>query len=125
MSFVNYVVLGFEETSGAGTYTASVPLPPGSVVVLEGYKTIAAWDADTATLDVGVTGDLEGIESNVNVKAVFSTGNDPSGGTVPYRAYEEEAIVASVVTTGAGGATGRTKVFVGYTSVAEVTAAKT
>lgn len=125
MPDVDYVVLEFEETPGAGTYTASVSLPAGALIVSEAYVTKAAWDADTAEMDTGVTSNPEAIESNVSVKQASEEDIHNNDYTVPYVADGEAEFVARIDTTGAGGSTGRTSVFVGYTTPAEVTATKT
>ncbi len=121
-----YVTRHFTESTGAGTYTATVTIPSGATLVDCRWANIALWTATTsATLNVGDGDDSDGYFIAINVKAAPAAGatgvgsvagdtgsgayaglrkNYPSGGT----------ITATVVTVGAAGAAGKSILTVEY-----------
>jgi hypothetical protein len=129
--------------SGAGTYTGTIALPAGSVVVDIIVHAIAAWDAATsAELIVGDAADDNGFFASTNLKATdllaaesisfAQTGakegadlDDPAAGAHVRRRYLATArnIIGKVVSVGAGTA-GRTLMTVVYTTPSAVAAVK-
>jgi len=129
----------FTETTGAGTYTATVTIPAGGVVFDVIWYNTALWTATTsATLDVGDGDDADGYFAAVDVKtapiaAVNGAGgisskladvgsgafggltrHYPSGGT----------ITATVTTVGAAGDAGVSRLWVLFATPTSVAAVK-
>lgn len=120
--------------AGAGTYTGTVALPAGAVVVDIIVHAIALWAAATsASMDVGDTTDPNGFFAAINLKATdllagesisfAQTGgkegadlDDPAADAHVRRRYLATArnIIGKVVSDGAG-TTGRTLMTVIYT----------
>jgi hypothetical protein len=141
----------FTETPGAGTYAATFAVPAGTLVGEVWLLPLAApWDATTAVLAMGDTAEPAGYFGAVDLVGGLTGAYDPttpvSGvnfqpfGNAPGMAaywqsdwfqsvapgvlYESaDTITASVVTTGAGGSTGR--LLVVLLAVAPVTVAAT
>lgn len=126
------ITRSFVETTGAGTYTATVPIPAGAVIQDVRWNNQALWTAATsATLNVGDALNSSGYFTAVNLKAapvadvnnaggISSVDSDtgagayagflntyPSGGT----------ITAQVVTVGGSGNAGRSTLTVQYSTV--------
>ena len=128
----------FTETTGAGTYTATVAIPAGASVLDVIWDNTVLWTAATsATLNVGDGDDSDGYITGVDVKAapaadvngaggISSKGEDT--GTGAYKGLVKKystggTITATVVTIGASGNAGRSKLFVIYALPASVIAA--
>lgn len=107
-----FEVAHFVETPGAGTYTATFDIPDDSLIVFVAFQTTAAWDATTALLDIGITGDLELISENRDVQPLVGDVAIPAGGP-PVQTVTQN-LIATLTTTGAGGSTGRTVIQIGY-----------
>lgn len=122
----------FTETTGAGTYSASVTLPAGATLIDVIVTNVALWTATTsATLDVGDTTDPNGFFAAFDLKATdllagesvsFAHAGGKAGAYITathangrYSAAARN-IVASVVTVGAAGDAGRTRVTVVYSA---------
>lgn len=129
----------FTETTGAGTYTGSVTVPANSWILdIKVYNTVYWTATTTALMDVGDVADPDGWFTQIDLKAtdiVAGTDaevidfNNPGGQEGPYlvtatgeRAlmYAATARVISgiVVTVGAAGTAGRTRMLVLYTATA-------
>lgn len=121
----------FTETTGAGTYTGTVDLPAGAVLLDVQIHGVALWAATTsASLEVGDAGDADGYWTAVNLKATdllagesltfANPGSTEVGAYIansqvsPMYAAAARTITATVVTVGAAGATGITRVLVLY-----------
>lgn len=138
----------FTETTGAGTYTGEVSLPAGATLLDVIVHNTALWTATTsATLNVGdfTTADVEidanGIYAGVDLKATdllageslsFAQSGGKAGAynvgtnthwTNRYSATARK-IVGKVVTVGAAGNAGRTRMTVVYALPAAVAATK-
>jgi len=115
--------ISFTETAGAGTYTGTVAIAAGGVIHSVGWETTAVWDSGPTILDLGYTGALEAYGSDIDVDAV--------GGDLVFGLDTEDpddfaagtTFTAKLVTTGAGGTTGRTMVTVTYSVPPAATAA--
>ncbi len=148
----------FQESAGAGTYMASLPVPAGTVVLdVFVYPLGAPWDADTALLNIvdtlngagaycdalplagvdagGDVYDPAAVNSTVNcyrLSFMDTTNPNPDyvdvgfgkdGIGVNYEA--DDTIVMTIVTTGAGGTTGKTRIKIIYfTPITAVAAVK-
>jgi hypothetical protein len=106
----------FEESAGAGVYTGAIELPDNVQILYVWFETTAAWDADTAVLDVGYTGLGAGFVNDHDVKAggveavpLWDLATD-----VPYILTGDEDFLTTMTCTGTGGTTGRTRVGVVY-----------
>ena len=132
----------FTETTGAGLYTANITVPAGATLVDIRCRSTALWAATTsAYLYVGDTYLAGGWFDGVNLRALGNllVGDeisfaDPNGKGGPwllsgYRAgaYSAAArtVIGKVVTLGATGATGVTRMIVLYALVAPTAATKT
>lgn len=138
----------FTETTGAGTYTGEVTLPAGATLLDVIIHNTALWTATTsATLDVGdfTTGNVEidanGIYTAVNLKATdllageslsFAQSGGKAGAynvgtnthwTTRYSATARK-IRGTIVTVGAAGNAGRTRMIVLYALPSAVAATK-
>lgn len=113
----------FTETTGAGVYTATVPVAAGYSVLDMRVLSTALWTALTsATLDVGDADDADGYFDGVDLKnaPVVVAGDgygltlSGDGGAYTGGKYYEEAgtITATVTTVGATGNAGRTRILV-------------
>ena len=124
----------YTETAGAGTYTATVALPAGAVLVDVDMETTAAWAATTAAWTISDTAGV--IQDGQNAKTVGFQDLLNSGGTInyygvwgynntaPMRAYPAgDTITCVITTTGAGGTTGRSRALVYYVVPGAATAA--
>ncbi len=133
--------LYFAESTGAGTYTGALPLPAGALVLDVQVHGEALWAATTsASLEVGDGTDPDGWWTAVNLKATdllagegLSFANLGASEAGAYlvnsqvnSAYSAAArtLTATVVTVGAAGATGKTRVVVLYTVLADRAATK-
>jgi hypothetical protein len=123
-------LLVFQETPGAGVYTARCGIPKGGIVTECFLVPLAApWDATTALIDVGdvlngATAYYSAVDlvntltaaydptspaSGTNYQNLPTGGNDYSslGADVPGVIYQAADLITAVVTTtGAGGTTG-------------------
>lgn len=131
----------FTETTGAGTYTGSVTVPAGASILDIQVRSTALWTATTSALmDVGDVTDPDGWYTQIDLKATDllvgevirfgSTGGKEGAYYVAASgllsaAYSASARVISgiVVTVGAAGNAGRTRMLVVYVLPASVTAA--
>lgn len=131
----------FTETTGAGTYTASVALPAGATLLDIIVNGVALWTAaSAATLIVGDGTDPDGYFTAVNLKATDllageSISLESAGGKAgayvansqvsPRYSAAARSIIGVVTTTGASGSAGRTRMTVVYAAplAADVVAA--
>lgn len=131
----------FTETTGAGTYTGSVTVPAGASILDIQVRSTALWTATTSALmDVGDVTDPDGWYTQIDLKATdllvgevirfASTGGKEGAYLVAASgllsaAYSASARVVSgiVVTEGAAGNAGRTRMLVTYVLPASATAA--
>lgn len=131
----------FTETTGAGTYTATVPLPAGATLLDVIVNGVALWDATTsAVLIVGDATDPDGYYTAVNLKAIdllagesisFELAGGKAGAYIansqvsPRYAAAARSVVGVVTTVGAAGSAGRTRMTVVYSApiTADVVAA--
>lgn len=138
--------VSFTETTGAGTYTGEITIPAGATILDIIVQGDAVWTATTsATMEVGdyttagVALDADGFYTAVNLKATdllageslsFAQSGGKAGayniGTNTHwtnrRSTSERKIRGSVVTVGAAGNAGRTRMVVLY-SLSNATAA--
>ena len=130
----------FTETEGAGTYTGAVTVPAGSIVHDVVWKNDSLWTATTsATLNVGDTDDADGYFSAIDLKAapLAATAAVPTSisslledaGSGAYKGLQKysataQVITASVVTDGAAGDAGVSRMFVTYSTPTAVAAIK-
>lgn len=135
----------FTETSGAGTYTGSVNVPGGSVLLEVIVHGIALWDnAGGVDMIVGdsqaVTGDPDGIfvitslksggdlnaTQSISAAGGTNTASGEVGADIQATAWERRyhalaRIITGVITTAStGGSTGRTLMTVIYTDPSNV-----
>lgn len=119
--------------AGAGTYTASVPLPAGATLLDVIVNGVALWDAGTsAVMIVGDAADPDGYFTAVNLKATdllagesisFALAGGKAGAYIansqvsPRYAAAARSIVGVVTSVGAGTA-GRTRMTVVYSAPA-------
>src|SRR3972149_3592775 len=118
----------FVQTSGNGTYTATVALPAGATILDIKVKAGAVWDGTSASLEVGDNDDPDGFWTAVNLVATdlllneelsFSDlGATEAGAYIAaqvkntYRAVAK-TITITIVQVGTG-TLGRTRVLVSY-----------
>ncbi len=130
----------FTETAGAGTYTATVPIPSGGTVIDVCWRNTALWTAATsATLDIGDGDDADGFFAAIDLKSApaADTAEAPGGvsnllqgtGSGAYKGkmkyYNDVGtITASVVTVGETGDAGRSIMLVTYVTPTAVAATK-
>lgn len=131
----------FVETTGAGTYTATVKVPVGAVVTDVIVHNTAVWTTSAAaTLQIGDASDVDGYFAAVNVKTtpaadtlggMGGTSNLLQGsGSGAYKGltklYETGGLITGTITTAAGstGVAGRTKLLVTYGKPVVVLATK-
>jgi hypothetical protein len=115
--------------NGAGTYTATVPIPGGATILDIIVNGIALWAAATsAVLKVGDAADDDGYYTAVNLKATDllageSIAFDQAGGKagayiansqVSPRYSATPRVISGVVTSVGAGTTGRTRMMVVY-----------
>lgn len=126
----------FTETTGAGTYTGSVTVPGNSWLLdIKLYNTVYWTATTTALMDVGDVADPDGWFTQINLKATDIVAgadaevidfNNPGGkeGAYLVTATGERALMYAatarvisgiVVTVGAAGNAGRTRMVVIYT----------
>jgi hypothetical protein len=130
----------FTETSGAGTYTASVVVPAGAYLLDVIIHNVALWDnAGNVSMEVGYSGDSDAIFTAVDLKATDLLAGESAtinlagglGGSGfiatahPPAVYSatEKTIVATVTTASTGGSAGRTRLLVVYALPSTSTAA--
>ena len=122
--------LRFQESAGAGTYTASVLLDAGTTLLDIIVNGVALWAATTsATLIVGDADNDDGFFAAVDLKATdllageslsFSFAGGKAGAYIansqvsPRYTGNGRTITAKVTTVGAAGNAGRTRVVVVY-----------
>ncbi len=122
----------FTETTGAGVYTATVPVPAGATIHDIIVNGVALWTATTsATMKVGDVTDDDGYYTAVNLKATdllageslsFAKAGGKEGAYVvathvaPRYAAAARVITGSVTTVGAAGSAGRTRMTVLYSA---------
>ena len=115
----------FTETTGAGTYTGAVVLPAGATLLDIIVNGVALWTATTsAALEVGDGTDPDGYYTAVDLKATDLLAGESlsfahAGGKVgayiadsqvsPRYAAASRTITGTVVTVGAAGDAGRTR----------------
>lgn len=139
---VQSALRSFTETTGAGTYTASVSVPAGALIHDIKVWSTALWTATTsATMKVGDATDDDGWFVGVNLKATdLLVGEEinfvQTGGKegaylststgLRSAAYSASArtISGSVVTVGAAGSAGRTFMLVSWSLPTATAAAK-
>lgn len=120
----------FTETSGAGTYTATMALPAGARIIDIGCDGQALWNsAGACALVVGDAGSANGFFTSTDLKATDLLAGEinnlehPGGKAGTYIASEQRNLysasarnIIAVVTQASGtGTTGRTRVYVTYT----------
>ena len=113
----------FAETAGAGVYTATIPVPNGTIVTQVGIRSSASWAADTADLDVGYTSDDNAFQGALNVKTAPINENSFSAAN-PVVIPDGDDLLATLTTTGAGGTTGDCDVYFVCAEPAETAAVK-
>lgn len=130
----------FTETTGTGTYTGVVTVPANSIIIDVVWKNDALWTAATsATLNVGDANDADGYFAGVDLKTaplaasvtvptsisslLADTGSGAYKGLQKY-STSAQVITATVVTLGATGNAGRSKMFVTYATPVGVSATK-
>jgi len=122
----------FTETAGAGTYTASVPLPAGATLIDVIVNGVALWTAATsAVLKVGDGTDDDGYFTAVDLKATDLLAGESislaqAGGKAgayiassqvsPRYAVAARSIIGVVTTVGGSGTAGRTRMTVVYSA---------
>ncbi len=122
----------FTETTGAGTYTATVPIPAGATVLDVIWRNTVVWTASTsASLTCGDDDNATGYIAATNVKAAPAADTNGAGAGISTAlslgatagAYKGGAgkycaaaktITATVVTVGASGNAGRSRLLVRY-----------
>lgn len=120
----------FTETTGAGTYTGSVVLPAGTTLIDIIINGGALWTATTsAAMEVGDGTDPDGYYTGINLKATdllageslsFALAGGKAGAYIansqvsPRYSATERTITGSIVTVGAAGNAGRTRMMVIY-----------
>jgi hypothetical protein len=120
----------FTETTGAGTYTGAVVVPAGATLLDIIVNGVALWTATTsAALEVGDGTDPDGYYTAVDLKATDLLAGESlsfahAGGKVgayiadsqvsPRYAAASRTITGTVVTVGAAGDAGRTRMVVVY-----------
>ncbi len=119
----------FTETTGAGTYTATVAIPAGATVLDVIWRNGAVWTATTsATLNVGDDDDSDGYYAAVDLKTApvadvlggvgglstqaSSTGSGDAAGVSGKFCVAARTLTATVVTVGAAGNAGRSRMLV-------------
>jgi hypothetical protein len=133
---VCYQSVLFTETSGAGTYTGSVTVPAGAILLDVTVHGIAVWNpSSTVAMTVGDAAVADGILTITSLKAAgdlvageslsvsggTSTAGGEEGGDVTGSAWTRrylatERVISGVITAaGTGGTTGRTLLVVTYT----------
>jgi hypothetical protein len=133
MSVVKAIEVTFTETSGAGTYTGSVPVPAGSSLVDILVNGVALWDnAGTITMTVGDAGNASGYYAAINLKATdllagesisFAMAGGKAGAYIansqvsPRYSASARTISGVITTSSTGGSAGRTRMTVLYTTV--------
>lgn len=110
------VVVPINEAGAAGTYTITLPVKAGTMLLDVIFNTKVLWGAGTsATLDVGDTFDPKGYMNDVNIKttpALVDKAVHASAGSVGTytgcRYYDaDDYITATVVTVGTTSSVGR------------------
>lgn len=122
----------FTETTGAGTYTGSVTVPAGATILDIQVQSTAVWTATTtALMDVGDVADPDGWYTQINLKATdllvgevirFGGTGGKEGAYVVNAtgllstsyAGTARVVTGKVVTVGAAGSAGRTRMLVLY-----------
>lgn len=125
----------FTETAGAGTWTATVTIPAGAILIDVLFTNTALWTSQTsATLNVGDGGDADGFFAGVDVKSapaagatisalLQSTGSGDLKGA--YKVYATEGtITATIAKVGSTGTAGRSTMHVIYALPTAVAATK-
>lgn len=118
------------ETTGAGTYTATVAVPAGAWILDIAVQAVALWTATTsASMEVGDGTDPDGFYTAIDLKATDLLAGEgvsfaqqgglggaylPSGHILGQYAAAARTITATVVTVGAAGSAGRTRMLVAY-----------
>ena len=132
----------FEETTGAGTYTGVVTVPANSLVLDVVWINTELWTvATSATLNVGDADDSDGYFVALDLKiepakatptnpvSYSSFKSDAGGKGGSYKGLQKQStsaqvITATIVTVGATGDAGRSKMFVRYATPTAVAATK-
>jgi len=120
----------FTETTGAGTYSATVAVPAGATLLDIMVNAVALWNTTTsAALTVGDAGDADGYFVGVDLKATdllagesisFALAGGKAGAYIansqvsPRYAAAARTITGAVITVGAAGTLGRTRMTVMY-----------
>lgn len=120
----------FEETDGAGVYTADVTVPAGATILDIIVNAVALWDnAGNATMDVGDADNPDGYFSAIDVKDTdllagesvsFALAGGKAGAYIanaqvsPRYAATERVISGIITTDSTGGSAGRTRMTVVY-----------
>jgi len=132
----------FTETTGAGTYTGSITVPAGATILDIQIRSTAVWTATTtALMDVGDVADPNGWYAAIDLKATDllvgevirfeSTGGKEGAYLVVLSGLQSTSylgtarvITGTVVTVGAAGNAGRTRMLVTYVLPTAVAATK-
>lgn len=121
----------YTETAVAGTYTGSVSVPAGASVVDVILNGVALWNNNVAaTMTVGDAGSADGFYTGVDLRATdllagesisFALAGGKAGGYIansqvsPRYSATARSVIGVIVTTGATGTAGRTRMSVIYT----------
>jgi len=130
----------FTETTGAGTYTGSITVPAGSWVLDVIVQCVAVWNTTTtATLNVGDAGvtngyfvalDLKATDLVITESVAFGKEGGKGGAyltathNLNQYAAAQRVITGTVVTVGAAGTLGRTRMCVIYANPTTTAATK-
>ena len=118
----------FTETTGAGTYTGSVAVPAGATILDIIVNGVALWTATTsAAMDVGDAADPNGYFAGIDLKATdllagesisFAQAGGKAGAYIansqvsPRYSASARVVSGIIVTVGAAGNAGRTRMVV-------------
>lgn len=120
----------FTQTTGAGTYTGTIPLPAGARILDIGVDGQALWTGTSASLIVGDAADNDGFFTATDLVATDLLAGEinnlehPGGKAGAYIAAEQRKLwqatarsVIGVITQVGTGTAGRTRLYVVYTPV--------
>jgi hypothetical protein len=118
----------FTETTGAGTYTGTVSVPAGATILDIVVNAVALWNTTTsAIMDVGDAGAATGYYTTVDMKATdllagesisFALAGGKAGAYIansqvsPRYAVAAHPIIGKIISVGAAGTLGRTRMTV-------------
>jgi len=85
---------------GAGTYTVTIPIPAGSLLLGIDFGNVTNWNGDAAALNLGYTGALTAYINALNVKTTSPAAAGPYAVGAFFAAATD--LICTVVATGAG-----------------------